>query len=60
LQSNWVAHIAIKGQSLSQSGIGVFFGQQGTSSGIAVAASSTITACAVGQANAGPAAGANS
>jgi hypothetical protein len=44
LQRHWVAQIVIKGQSLSQAGIGAFFGQQGISSGITVAASSIITA----------------
>jgi hypothetical protein len=42
LQRNCIAHIAVKRQSLPQSGMGDFFGQQGMSSGIAIAASSTI------------------
>jgi hypothetical protein len=34
LARNWVAHIAMKRQSLPQSGMGAFVGQQGMSSGI--------------------------
>jgi len=42
LARNWVAHIAMKRQSLPQSGMGAFVGQQGMSSGIAIAVPSTI------------------
>jgi hypothetical protein len=53
LQSNWIEQIAIKGQSLSQSGIGAFFGQQGMSSGMPMAASLTIATFPFGKAIAG-------
>ena len=42
LARNGVAHIAMKRQSLPQSGMGAFVGQQGMSSGIAIAVPSTI------------------
>jgi hypothetical protein len=39
---NCIAHIAMRAQSLPQSGMGAFAGQQAMSSGIAIAASSAI------------------
>src|SRR5262245_46323944 len=57
LQRNWVAQIAIKGQSLSQPGTGAFFGQQGMPSGIAMVSSPTTAKLPFGDAFAGPAIG---
>jgi len=50
LQRNWVAQIAIKGQSLPQSGIGVCFGQQAMPSGMLIAASSMMAMFPFGKA----------
>ena len=45
LQKNCAVHIAMKAQSLAQSGMGIWSGQHGISAGIAIAACSSIAAC---------------